>query len=111
MGGDDVFGAVEVAGDRVRAVVRPEHARRLCAGHFPGDPLVPGAHLAALMASVAARIVRDAELVEVERCVFRRRVRPDVPIVVTAERAGRDAARAEVRAADVVAARAVLRFA
>jgi 3-hydroxymyristoyl/3-hydroxydecanoyl-(acyl carrier protein) dehydratase len=69
--------------------VRPERARALCAGHFPDEPLWPGAVLVALMAELGAELAgRRARLSGVERAVFRRRVAPDEPITVTARLAG-----------------------
>jgi len=50
----------------------------LCAGHFPGDPVVPGAHLLGIMADLAGWI--DAAAVVVERCVFRSLVRPQAGV-------------------------------
>jgi hypothetical protein len=65
------------AAGEARAVVRAEHAAALCAGHFPGEPLVPGriarrAHAADL----AAKVVAPAVLAEIERCLFLRPVTP-----------------------------------
>jgi 3-hydroxymyristoyl/3-hydroxydecanoyl-(acyl carrier protein) dehydratase len=110
MPGNRRFAALDVDGTTARGVVRPEHARALCEGHFPGDPIVPGAHLAGLMAEVAATLARG-RLAALERCVFVRRVAPDAPIVVTARRADPARVEADVRTGDTVAARATLRFA
>jgi 3-hydroxymyristoyl/3-hydroxydecanoyl-(acyl carrier protein) dehydratase len=94
------------------ATVRSAHARRLCEGHFPGDPIVPGAFLAALMTDVAAALFPPgARLVEIERVVFLARVTPDAPIAVAARRAHATGATAEVRTRGRCAARATLRFA
>ena len=102
-----------------RALVRRAHARRLCAGHFPGDPLLPGAYLAGLMADLAERLIaarggRAAELSEVVRCVFLDRVRPDDEIVVAARldatRGGRTSVETKVLIGERCAARATLRF-
>lgn len=69
-----------------RATVAPAHARGLCAGHFPDDPLVPGAYLAELMADLAAHVVeRPGQApAEVVRCVFLSPVRPPAPIELRA---------------------------
>ena len=106
-----VFRELTVTAGDARAVVRPEHAAALCAGHFPGDPLVPGAYLAALMADVAGALMAPAALAEVERCLFLHPVGPEAEIVVSARPLGDGRVRAEVRAAGAPAARAVLRFA
>jgi 3-hydroxymyristoyl/3-hydroxydecanoyl-(acyl carrier protein) dehydratase len=105
------FERVTIAGEAARAVVRAAHARALCAGHFPGDPILPGAHVAGLMAEVAAALVGGrAAPAEIECCTFLFPLRPDAAIEVLAARAG-DAVEAEVRADGRPAARARLRFA
>jgi 3-hydroxymyristoyl/3-hydroxydecanoyl-(acyl carrier protein) dehydratase len=110
------FAEVTLARDAARAVVSRGHAHALCAGHFPGDPLIPGAYLAELMADLAARLVAArsgaAGLGTIVRCVFLARVAPDDDVVVTARLAPgeRGAVEAEVRAGDAAAARATLRF-
>jgi 3-hydroxymyristoyl/3-hydroxydecanoyl-(acyl carrier protein) dehydratase len=106
----EAFAEITLAEGVVRARVRPAHARALCAGHFPGDPLLPGAYLAALMTEAAARLHAGAALRELVRCAFHKRVRPDDEIVITARIAGRTTL-AEVRVGDACAARATLRFA
>jgi 3-hydroxymyristoyl/3-hydroxydecanoyl-(acyl carrier protein) dehydratase len=69
--------------------VKPARARALCAGHFPGEPLLPGARLVALMAELGATLAgAGARLRTVERAVFRRRVAPDEAITVAAHREG-----------------------
>jgi 3-hydroxymyristoyl/3-hydroxydecanoyl-(acyl carrier protein) dehydratase len=104
------FADVELGRDAARAVVRPEHAHALCVGHFPGDPLVPGAYLLGLMAALGEQLLGGAEPVGVERCVFRHRVRPSAPIVVHARRRGPDAVDAEILSGDTTAARALVRY-
>jgi 3-hydroxymyristoyl/3-hydroxydecanoyl-(acyl carrier protein) dehydratase len=101
---------VVVGTDRARARVRPEHAAAACEGHFPGDPIVPGSALVALMAELAAMLVGTAHLAAVESCTFRRRIHPDAAIVVAAERV--DATHVEVRieAGGALAAAARLRY-
>ncbi len=70
----------------VRATLDADRARALCDGHFPGDPLVPGAYLVEAMAEVAARARgRTGELpAEVVRCVFLSAVSPDRTIELRA---------------------------
>jgi 3-hydroxymyristoyl/3-hydroxydecanoyl-(acyl carrier protein) dehydratase len=107
----DAFADVTVRDGVARSVVRREHAEALCAGHFPGDPLLPGSALLGLMASLAGLVMPDARLVGVDRCTFRTRVRPDARIVVRATRDGDDRVVATVRADGAASARATLRFA
>ena len=97
------------------ARVRPGVARALCAGHFPGDPLLPGAALVALMAELGATLGNPrARLVAVERSVFRRRVAPAGNLIVGARRpraaGGGFGVRATVSSEDELAAWALLRF-
>ena len=110
------FRELGIAEGTAHGVVRPEHARRLCDGHFPGDLLVPGAYLAGLMAEVAEYLVaateaRRTRVSELVRCVFLAPVRPDEEIGVTAKIDGRGRIEAEIHAAGACAARATLRLA
>ena len=105
------FAEVTIGDDAARGVVRREHARRLCEGHFPGEPVVPGAYLAGLMAELASALVPpNAALVALERCVFRARVTPEDELVVTARRATATGVHTEVRWRGACAAQARLRF-
>jgi 3-hydroxymyristoyl/3-hydroxydecanoyl-(acyl carrier protein) dehydratase len=106
----DPFARVELEGAAGRGVVRREHAVALTAGHFPGDPFVPGAFLLELMAALAERVAAPARVRGIVRCGFVRRVRPDREIVVSARAAGgRVEARLEVDGE--TAAHATLRLA
>jgi 3-hydroxymyristoyl/3-hydroxydecanoyl-(acyl carrier protein) dehydratase len=105
-----VFEALVVDDGGAQARVRPAHARALCAGHFPGDPFVPGAYLVGLMADLAGRLAGRRPLLRIARSAFRRRVTPDGTIVVVARRAVRGRVEAEVRAAGACAARATFLF-
>ena len=84
----DPFARVAIEGDTGRGVVRREHAVVLAAGHFPGDPFLPGAYLVELMAALAERVAAPARVRAIVRCAFARRVRPDTEIVVIARAAG-----------------------
>jgi len=111
---DAAFAQLVVADGVARGVVRPECVRHLCEGHFPGDPIVPGAHLLGLMADVAraALTAADArpELAEVERAAFLARVTPSDEVVVTAQREGATRVQTEVHNGEACAARATFRF-
>jgi 3-hydroxymyristoyl/3-hydroxydecanoyl-(acyl carrier protein) dehydratase len=108
------FSGLSLAGGLARAVVRPGHARLLCEGHFPGEPLLPGAYLVGLMADLAAHAMEaegaPRELEEVERCLFLHPVTPEHEIVVTARRSDDARIEAEVHTLGRCAARAQLRF-
>lgn len=89
MGDDraDGFASCTHTGSSVTAVVDPAFATAAAEGHFPGDPLLPGSVLLALMSAAASRVARAGDrLVRVERAVFRHRVHPAAEIVVTAQR-------------------------
>jgi 3-hydroxymyristoyl/3-hydroxydecanoyl-(acyl carrier protein) dehydratase len=114
------FEKVTIADGVARAVVRRTHAEALCEGHFPGDPFVPGAYLAGLMADVARHVLLaergdEPHFAEVEDCTFHAPVVPDDAILVEARvlATGPEGWRvaAEVHAGGARAARGVLRFA
>ena len=91
--------------------MRPARARALCAGHFPDEPLLPGAALVGLMAELAGELAGTREApVAVERAVFRHRVSPAETLAVTARRDGRHV-HATIVSGGRVAASATLRFA
>ena len=105
------FAALTIGDGVARGVVRRAHALRLCEGHFPGEPIVPGAHLAGLMAELAAALVAPtAVLAALERCAFLTCVTPEDEIVVSARRVAATRVEAEVRRRGACAARATLRF-
>lgn len=112
--GSGSFATIAVRGGTARARVRPSRAAALCAGHFPGDPFVPGSYLAALMAELGGRLVADGgarpRLREIERCVFRAPARPTGEMIVVARRVGRGRVDAAVHANAACAARATLVF-
>jgi 3-hydroxymyristoyl/3-hydroxydecanoyl-(acyl carrier protein) dehydratase len=105
------FEAIVVADGAARATLRPAYAARLCAGHFPDAPLVPGSSLVGVMVEVATRLAGGGALVEIERCVFRSRVHPDATIVVDARLEGGDRVEVRAHAGGRLAARAWLRVA
>jgi 3-hydroxymyristoyl/3-hydroxydecanoyl-(acyl carrier protein) dehydratase len=123
------FDALTVAEGRAHAVVRRAYAERLCEGHFPDDPIVPGAYLAGLMVDVAMALVTasasmpDAlrgtaasnRLLAIEDCFFIRPVVPHEPIAIAAllvpAAIDERRVRVEVQTHDGRAARAMLRFA
>lgn len=111
--GSPAFEALAIAGDRATARVARAHVERLCAGHFPGDPFVPGAYLVELMAEVAGALHGGAGRAPrlVERAAFHRPVRPDAALTVHARRCGADGAEAEVQVDGRRAATARVRFA
>lgn len=71
-----------------RATLAGAHLKALCAGHFPGNPIVPGAYVAGLMAELGARLLASSgerpRLVEVERCAFLAPLHPEAEVVMTA---------------------------
>jgi 3-hydroxymyristoyl/3-hydroxydecanoyl-(acyl carrier protein) dehydratase len=88
----------------------------LCAGHFPDDPIVPGAYIAGLLAEVAALAVPSgARLAEIERCTFLAPLRPSDDVMLVATRAETAAdgtiVEAELQAGGECVARARVRFA
>ena len=81
----EVAGETGEGGARVEARLPAAALERLCEGHFPGDPVVPGAHLLGCLVDVLGEATGEAAGWAVERCVFRAPVRPS------------EAARARVR--------------
>ena len=108
------FENLVIDGDTGRATVRRDYLVHLCEGHFPGDPLVPGAYLAGLMADVGWAVVvarvKAAALAAIERCVFLAPVRPGRDVAVSVEHDGTGRVVAEIRVDGECAARSVLRF-
>jgi 3-hydroxymyristoyl/3-hydroxydecanoyl-(acyl carrier protein) dehydratase len=111
----DAFAEVTIAGGDARARVSPAHAAALCAGHFPDDPLVPGAYLLELMADLAEHLVpaareRQGRPPVVVRCAFAARVRPTHAIALHARRDAADVVEVDVMADGTRAASATLAF-
>lgn len=108
---DARFANVTLDGEQAHATVAPAHALALCAGHFPDDPLLPGAYLLELMADVAAQLLGvDGPPRTIRRCVFHSRTRPSATIAVGARRAGAGVVEAEVLVDGARAAQATLSF-
>ncbi len=63
MASSGAFAEVTVRDGVARSVVRPAHAAALCAGHFPGDPLLPGSALLGLMAELATVAQQNLPLI------------------------------------------------
>ncbi len=57
--------------------VYEDSLRPLCAGHFPGDPIVPGAHILGLIVDVARSLGPRQGALAIESCGFRAPLRPD----------------------------------
>jgi 3-hydroxymyristoyl/3-hydroxydecanoyl-(acyl carrier protein) dehydratase len=98
-----------------RSIVPRPRLEALCAGHFPDDPIVPGAHIAGLLAEVAALAVGPgARLAEIERCTFLAPLRPSDDVMLMATRItrapGSTVVEAEAQAAGECVARARVRF-
>ena len=87
----------EVARDPTSLTLRlvPAYAHAACAGHFPGDPLIPGSRLAGLGATAAAALLAAERGVHwrftgVQRATFSAPARPSAQIELRAEHAGDD---------------------
>ncbi len=64
--------------------VYEDSLRSLCAGHFPGDPIVPGAHILGLIVDVARSMGARGAALAIESCGFRTPLRPDGEVMVRA---------------------------
>jgi 3-hydroxymyristoyl/3-hydroxydecanoyl-(acyl carrier protein) dehydratase len=85
------FADTAVGRDGARARLSRAALERLCAGHFPGDPIVPGAYVAGVMADLGGMVATGRVLSQVERCAFLAPVRPADGLVVVASAPERDA--------------------
>jgi 3-hydroxymyristoyl/3-hydroxydecanoyl-(acyl carrier protein) dehydratase len=111
MGETGAFTEIAIGAGEARATLRREHLDELCRGHFPDDPLVPGAMLVGIMAELACLMMGEPDRAPtvVERAVFLQRVVPRTDVTVTATR--RDGrVDAEVRVAGTPAARGTFVF-
>jgi 3-hydroxymyristoyl/3-hydroxydecanoyl-(acyl carrier protein) dehydratase len=110
------FSETVVTADGARATLRRAHARELCDGHFPDEPLLPGAYVLGLMADLAGALLAErgiaGRLAEVMQSSFLLPLRPhaevalfariedgpgETTVVVEAHTRGRPAARASLR--------------
>jgi 3-hydroxymyristoyl/3-hydroxydecanoyl-(acyl carrier protein) dehydratase len=87
---------VAVGASGATALVSPAALGALSAGHFCGDPLLPGSHLVALLADLATRYRcvsgdRDTRVVRLERCLFREPVRPQASLTLRVTQSPGDA--------------------
>jgi 3-hydroxyacyl-[acyl-carrier-protein] dehydratase len=80
------LGPVRRDGDGVAAEACFAAGLPVFAGHFPGDPLVPGVHQAALVAVAARRALArpDLRIVGLERTKWLLPLRPDQALAVAA---------------------------
>ncbi len=78
---------------------------RFLDGHFPGNPIVPGAVILGYLAARLATV--DLAIAKVTRMKFTRLLRPEVPVEISVVSAG-DKARAEFRDAEGIVASASL---
>lgn len=67
------------------ALLETDDALALCAGHFPDEPLIPGAYLMGLAVDLARRM---GAVAGVEHATFRAPLRPEGPVRLHARRVG-----------------------
>jgi 3-hydroxymyristoyl/3-hydroxydecanoyl-(acyl carrier protein) dehydratase len=116
--GAEAFARREITADGARATLRRAHAQELCDGHFPDEPLLPGAYVLGLMADLAAAMRAERgmseHLSEVVQSSFLLPLRPngDVELHARIEKeSDGTTVSVEARVGDRIAARATLRFA
>ena len=96
--------AVAQAGETARARVEAAQLQMLCAGHFPDQPIVPGAHLFAIACDVANGQRIDAMQAQARqvgfflptKCQFRSLTVPDHPILVAVLEEARGSLKVEI---------------
>lgn len=66
----------------VRVRINKEVLLDMCKGHFPGQPIVPGAHLLGLMVDLAEHWVGRPGALTVHRAIFRGMVLPTEAIEI-----------------------------
>ena len=100
------------------AVLDESRARNLCDGHFPGDPFIPGAYLAALMVEAGRQLLaarsHQVSLEELEKCNFHAPARPHARVQIKAwvrdQSNPPNCVLAEVWCGTALAARACLKY-
>jgi 3-hydroxymyristoyl/3-hydroxydecanoyl-(acyl carrier protein) dehydratase len=113
----EAFAERMVTADGAWATLHRAHAHELCDGHFPDDPLLPGAYVLGLMAELAAAVLAERGmsgcLTEVVQSSFLLPLRPhgDVELHACVENDAETTVTVEARTGDRIAARATLRFA
>ena len=111
------FADASIGPDEARATLAVAELERLCRGHFPGDPIVPGAYVAGLMAELGVRLLEARgerrRLARLERCAFHAPLRPvgNVTMRAVVHDGDPGAVEVEVRHAGRVVARGRMRFA
>jgi 3-hydroxymyristoyl/3-hydroxydecanoyl-(acyl carrier protein) dehydratase len=114
----EAFVETVVTTDGARATLRRAHARELCNGHFPDEPLLPGAYVLGLMADLAGALLAErgiaGRLAEVVQSSFLLPLRPHADVELHARvenESGAATVTVEAHTRGRPAARATLRFA
>ena len=118
MTGERAFATVARQPGRVTATLASDHAHALCAGHFPGDPLIPGSTLVGLAVDVAALLLATDDgpgwqLSKIERASFTAPARPTarIEVIASAPDHDRGAVSVQIHSDGRSVAQARLRFA
>jgi 3-hydroxymyristoyl/3-hydroxydecanoyl-(acyl carrier protein) dehydratase len=114
----EAFETTGVTADGARATLRRAHAHALCDGHFPDEPLLPGAYVLGLMADLAGALLAarglPGRLAEVLQSSFLLPLRPHAAVELYArldDETSGTTVNVEARSDGRPAARATLRFA
>jgi 3-hydroxymyristoyl/3-hydroxydecanoyl-(acyl carrier protein) dehydratase len=109
---DVAFERIAVEGGAATAQLRASALEALCAGHFPGSPIVPGSHLVALFGELAQKLwARRRMVVAASRCIFKAPVRPGDELRLIARMVSSEEISAEATVGGSSVASARLRFA
>jgi len=113
----EAFETTEVTVAGARATVRRAHVQALCDGHFPDEPLLPGAYVLGLMADLASVLLAErgspGRQAGVVQSSFLRPLRPRTDVTLRAHLehgAGETTVTVEACSDGHPAARATLRF-